>query len=83
MASRVHRPLKVIASNANGIGRQRHERSKQLQGLRIDMALFSETHLKPHERFVIPNCHVYRIDRYPGIKGGTALTVRNGIPTTM
>jgi hypothetical protein len=31
MASRVHRPLKIIAFNANGIGRQRHELSKQLQ----------------------------------------------------
>jgi exonuclease III len=54
MASRVHRPLRVITFNANGIGRQRHELSKQLQDLHIDVALFSETHLKPHERFFIP-----------------------------
>jgi hypothetical protein len=31
MATRVHRPLKVIAFNANGIGRQRYELSKQLK----------------------------------------------------
>jgi hypothetical protein len=31
MANRVHRPLKVIAFNANGILRQRFEISKQLQ----------------------------------------------------
>jgi hypothetical protein len=30
MAARVHRPLKVIAFNANGIWRQHYELSKQL-----------------------------------------------------
>jgi hypothetical protein len=80
MASRVHRPLKVIAFNANDIGRQRYELSKQLQDLHIDVALFSETHLKPHERFYIPNFLLYRTDRHPGRKGGTAVAVRKGIP---
>jgi hypothetical protein len=42
MATRVHRPLKVLAFNANGIGRQRYELSKQLH---IDVALLSEAHL--------------------------------------
>jgi hypothetical protein len=42
-------PLKVIALNANGTGRQRHEVNKQLQDLNIDVALFSKTHLKPHD----------------------------------
>jgi hypothetical protein len=55
MTNRVHRPLKVIAFNANGIGRQRYELSKQLQDLHVGVALFSETYLKPHERFRIPN----------------------------
>jgi hypothetical protein len=40
MATRIHRPFKIIAFNANGIGRQRHELSKQLQDLRIDVAFF-------------------------------------------
>jgi len=39
MATRVHRPLKVVAFNANGIGKQRFEVSKQLQDRRIDVAL--------------------------------------------
>jgi endonuclease/exonuclease/phosphatase family metal-dependent hydrolase len=47
----VHRTLKVMPFNANGISRQRYELSKQLQDLHVDVALFSETHLKPHERF--------------------------------
>jgi hypothetical protein len=57
MATRIHRPLKIIAFNANGILRQRYELSKQLQDLHIDVALLSETHFKPHERFYIPNYH--------------------------
>jgi exonuclease III len=80
MASRVHRSLKILSFNANGILRQRHELSKQLEDLRIDVALFSETHLKPYEKFFLQNYHVYRIDRYPGRKGGTAIAVRKGIP---
>jgi hypothetical protein len=40
-------PLKVTAFNANGIGRQRHELSKQLQDLHIDVTLFSETRQNP------------------------------------
>jgi hypothetical protein len=42
-----------------GIMKQRYELSKQLQELQIDVALFSETHLKPHESF-ISNYHFYR-----------------------
>jgi hypothetical protein len=44
------------------------------------VALLSETHLKPHERFSIPNYYFYRTDRHPGRKGGTAVAVRKGIP---
>jgi hypothetical protein len=35
----------------------------------IDVALFSETHLKSHERFFIPNYHFCRTDRFLGRKG--------------
>jgi hypothetical protein len=44
------------------------------------VALFSETHLKPHERFFIPNYQFYRTDRHPGRKGVTAIAVKKGIP---
>jgi hypothetical protein len=80
MVIRIHRPLKVIAFNANSIWRQRYELSKQLQDLHIDVALFSETCLKPHERFFIPNYHFYQTDHYLGRKGRTAIAVRKGIP---
>jgi hypothetical protein len=29
--------------------------------------------------FFIPKYHIYRTDRYPGRKGGTAIAVRKGI----
>jgi hypothetical protein len=64
----------------NGIARQRHELSKQLQDLHIVVALFSVTHLKPHDRFHIQNYHFYRIDREPERKVGTAVAARKGIP---
>jgi hypothetical protein len=47
MAAGFRRPLKVIAFNANDIWRRCYELSKQLQDLHIDVALLSETHLKP------------------------------------
>jgi hypothetical protein len=77
MANRIHRPLKDIAFNANGIGRQRYELSKLLQDLHVDVALFSETHIEAHERFYIPNYNFYRVDRHPGMKGGIAVVVTN------
>jgi hypothetical protein len=76
----VHRPLKFIAFNANATWRRRYELSKQLQDLHMDVALLSEIHLKPHERFFIPNYHFYWADRFPGRIGGTAVAVRKGIP---
>jgi hypothetical protein len=51
MPTRVHRPLKVLSFNANCIWRQLYELSNQLQDRHIDVALHSETHMKPHERF--------------------------------
>jgi hypothetical protein len=39
MAARVHRPLSVIAFNANVIWRQSYELSKQLQDLHIDVVV--------------------------------------------
>jgi hypothetical protein len=67
MAARVHRPLKVIAFNANGILAQSYKLSKQPQDLHI--VLLSETHLKPHERFFIPNYLYYQTDCFPRRKG--------------
>jgi hypothetical protein len=82
MAARVHRPLKVVAFNADDIVRRRYELSNQLQELHIDVALPSEIHLKRHERFFIPNYRINRTDPFPGRKGGTAVAVRKGSPNS-
>jgi exonuclease III len=80
MDTRDHRPLKVLAFNANGIRRIRYELSKQLEDLHVDVALFSETQLKPNERIFIQNLNFYGTIRIPGRKGGTAAAVTEGIP---
>jgi hypothetical protein len=77
-----HKPLRVTAFKADGIWGQRYGLSKQLQDLYIDVALLSETYLKTHESFCIPNYKFHRTDRFPGRKGGSALAVRKGIPHT-
>jgi hypothetical protein len=79
MVTSIHRPLKVIAFNAKGIGRQRDGLSKQLKDLPADVALFSETHLKSHERFFIPNYQFIEPNATQARKGGTAVEVRKGI----
>jgi hypothetical protein len=68
MTAKVHRLLKVIAFNANGIWRQRFELNKQLQDLCIDVAVLSETNPMS---FFIPNYHFYQTDCFPGRKGRT------------
>jgi hypothetical protein len=79
MTETVHRPLKIIAFNANDIGRYVYELRRKLQELKIDVALFSETDLIPHIRY-IRNYHTYRTDRQGGHKGGTAVAAKKGIP---
>jgi hypothetical protein len=83
MTARNHRPLKIKAFNANNICSQRYELSKQLQDLHIDVALLSETHLKPHGRFHIPNYHFCRTDRFSGRKAELRLQLEKALPTTM
>jgi hypothetical protein len=82
MAATVHKPLKIIAFNANDIGRQAYELRKQLQELKTDVALFPETDLIPHIRFYIRNYHIYRTDRQDRHKGGTAAAAKKGVPHT-
>jgi hypothetical protein len=43
MDPRIHRPLKIIAFNADGIWRQRYELTEQLQDLHIDGCVFRDT----------------------------------------
>jgi hypothetical protein len=43
---------------------------------RIDVALLSQTHIKPQERYFTRNYRVYQTDCQPGFKGGTAIAVK-------
>jgi len=51
-------PSESLRLIQNGIGRQSFELCNQLQAQHIHVVLPSETHLKPRERFCIPNYHV-------------------------
>jgi hypothetical protein len=69
-----------MAFDANFIRKQRLALSRQLQDLCVDVALLSQTHLKPHERVFFYNYSVYWTDRFPNLKEGTAIVVRHGNP---
>jgi hypothetical protein len=73
-------PLRVMALNVNGIGRQCYVLRKRMQNLLIDVAMLSDTHLKLHERFFIPNYHFYQTDCYPGRNGITVVAVIKSNP---
>jgi hypothetical protein len=81
MEATVYRPLSVVAFNANGIGRQAYELRKQMQDLKIDVALFKNT---PENTYEVQHPKlsytVYRNDRLYGNKDGTAVEVKTVIP---
>jgi hypothetical protein len=83
MANIIHRPLGIMSFNANDILKQRHELSKLLEDLRIDLALFSGTHLKHHERFSLPNYHVYRMAAMRAGRGELSSQLGKASPTIM
>jgi hypothetical protein len=79
MAASVHRPFKVMAFNANDIWMRRYELCKELQNLYRDVAVLSETHLKPHEGLLIPNYHFYRTSRFPGKRDSPQICRRSSM----
>jgi hypothetical protein len=75
MPTAVHRHLKIIAFNANGVGGQAYDVRKLLQDLKIDRGPVLGD-LKPHMRFYIPKYDIYRTNGEDGHKGGTAVAVK-------
>lgn len=51
-----------------------------MQDLEIDVALYSETSLKRHMRFFIPNHDIYRTDCEKRHEGWTTFAILKGIP---
>jgi hypothetical protein len=74
------RSLKIKTFNTKNFRRQACEVAKQSKFWRIDVTFFSETYLKSHMTFYIPNYNIYRTNRYEEHDGGIAIAVRRGIP---
>ena len=64
--------LRVVAWNANSINPKLQEFKEFLARFKVDVALISETHLKPCHRANIANYSSYRNDRLTGRGGGMA-----------
>lgn len=75
--------MKIMAFNTESMARQAYEARKQLQHLKIDLALISETHLKPYVGFYIPNSLIFMgLVVKTGLKGRTASAAVKGIAHT-
>ena len=71
--------LRILAWNANGVRAKILELRELLCRLKIDIALISESHLKPNQRVSVPNYLQYRTDRLDGRGGGTAIFIKKNI----
>lgn len=76
------RDLSCIALNCNSLVShyRRSELIALLEKRRPDIACLSETGFKSRHKFNIPGYSLYRTDS-PFGKGGTAIVVKNGVPT--
>ena len=71
--------LRIIAWNANGLSNKLQEFREFVTRFQVDVALVSETHLKPSHRANVANFKCHRNDRLTGRGGGTAIYVKNNL----
>lgn len=71
--------LKIAYWNANSVQNKHLEIVDFVNKYTIDILLISETYLKSHLNFYIPNYKVYRLDRFAGTKGGVAIIIKANI----
>lgn len=71
--------LKIINWNATSILHKKEEIEEFLERNKIDIALVTETWLKPEVKFKLKKYHVYRRDRISH-GGGVAILIKKGIP---
>lgn len=76
----INHNIRLAFFNANGIKRQKLLFIQFLKDNRVDIALLSETFLKPNTAFKIPNYKILRNDRTEGRKGGTAIAIKSCLP---
>ncbi len=71
--------LMIMHWNCHSIKNKKQEFTHFLSENNIDVALLSETFLKPGKAFNIPNYITVRNDREKGYGGGTAIIIKNNI----
>lgn len=73
------RQLKIIFWNAQGASSKQQELRAFLTENNVDVALLSETFLKPSHTYNIPNYSTFRTDRLQKHGGGTAILIKKDI----
>lgn len=71
--------LKIVSWNANGIRKKKPETTHFLADHQPDVLLIQETHLKPSDRFTLPNYQIIRQDRLHNRGGGTLIAIHKTI----
>lgn len=71
--------LNIANWTANGLMHNKNELRAYLLTQNIDIAITTETHLRPSDRFKIPNYYTYRKDRKDRQGGGVALFIKKNI----
>lgn len=71
--------IKVMCWNAQSIQPKLIEICDFIQENEIDIAVFTETWLKPEMKLYIPNFTIHRQDRLDGERGGVAIAVSKQI----
>lgn len=71
--------LTVLNWNADGLAQKELEFKEFIREHQVDVALVTETHLKPAIAIRVPGYAIYRSDRLTGAKGGTAVIIKRSI----
>lgn len=74
-----NKSLVILNWNGNGLRQLKQQLINYLHQQNIDIAAITETHLKPGDKFSIPNFKTYRIDRERANCGGVAILVRKSL----
>lgn len=76
----MHKSLKLVIWNANGLIQHKHEIIIFLELYKIDIMLISETHLTTKSYVNFPNYYLYHTDNPSGLAcGGTAVLINKNI----
>lgn len=75
--------IRITTWNARSISAKKIPLGEFIHRRKIDVALITETYLRPEDNFSIPGFHFLRLDRRGTTRGGgVAIMVRNDISFT-